>query len=121
MVPANVEFSKLFGEYRLNEKRPLFAVVAQEGMSFLFTDEEGIEAGVKRNRVPISEYQAELEPLDLIEIGKVRIELSRPGQQYQVCINPACERLNPYNPHVNCRHCGTKLQEARTRVLRARG
>jgi pSer/pThr/pTyr-binding forkhead associated (FHA) protein len=98
----------------------VFAVAARiEGQGMLLTLAAQDRPAMMLNRRLVTEPTLKLYPRDVIEIGKVRIELYPPGEKSLKCPNPSCQLLNVYNPHANCRFCSTRLVEGVTRIASA--
>jgi pSer/pThr/pTyr-binding forkhead associated (FHA) protein len=66
---------------------------------------------LRLNGASIQSFHCRLEPLDTLSSGTLRIDILEAGNLALRCINPTCERLNPYRPDENCRWCGFKLSE----------
>lgn len=69
------------------------------------------------NKAPVRAGETVLHPRDTIQAGAARIELLVPGELSLKCLNPKCERLNPYDHRGHCEYCGFRLNEAETRVI----
>jgi FHA domain-containing protein len=103
--------------YRLDGEELLAAMIGRPQGSLLFVmPVSGQPAEIKLNRKPVKGNKISIQARDVIEINDIRIELHAPGERSLVCTNRACELLNPYNLHVNCRFCGFKLVGAETRL-----
>lgn len=64
--------------------------------------------------------QAELRPLDVVNVGGVPIDILLPDVKASRCHNHGCRLLNPYDPHGNCRWCGHRLTEGVTEIALSR-
>jgi hypothetical protein len=81
----------------------------------VMSDPAGVAVTVNRGK-PQGERIA-LKPLDVVQIGKVRIEIHEPNDKFLQCKNGACQMLNPYVPTENCRWCGHALWEHYSRTV----
>lgn len=77
--------------------------------------DEGRLLGAQLNRAPLGTGMRELASFDVFALGLLRIDFMAPGERGIRCHNPVCTMLNPYDPSLNCRWCGTKLVEGITR------
>lgn len=102
--------------YRAAGQSPLAIIWAAGGRpSALIAPEIG-NLKVALNRAPQRPGTIALTALDVLKIADMRIEILEPGQRAIECVNAECQLLNPYDPDVNCRWCGFKLQEGVTRL-----
>jgi hypothetical protein len=81
----------------------------------VLADAAGIAVTVNRGKPPGE--RVTLKPLDVVHIGKVRIEIHEPNDKFLQCKNGACQMLNPYVPTENCRWCGHALWEHYSRTV----
>lgn len=80
---------------------------------------EGRADQVSVNRVPTEAKTLTVEHFDTIQVGNFDLRmLEADGPPGLECVNPSCRMLNAYAPTDNCKYCGTKLGEARTRRVR---
>lgn len=79
----------------------------------------GMSGTVAVNRVPTEDKTQMMEHFDTVQVGRFDLRMLEDGGPPALeCTNPACRMLNSYHPTDNCKYCGTKLGEARTRVIR---
>lgn len=59
---------------------------------------------------------------DLVAVDGFHLHILEEGAMpVLACINAACRMINDYTPNGNCAFCGTRLGDARTRLLRGPG
>jgi hypothetical protein len=102
--------------YRAAGQTPLAMVWAAGGAAHILITPEIGALKVAINRAPQRPGTMTLAPLDVVRIADLRIEIHEPGKKAIECVNAECQLLNPYDPDVNCRWCGFKLQEGVTRI-----
>lgn len=77
------------------------------GAPQIMLDSGQIEVTLNRGRLPAG--ASPLSRGDVLGIGDKRIEILKPGENYSLCNNSACNLLNPNNAEANCRWCGYHL------------
>jgi hypothetical protein len=113
-LPTDADFDTIFGRYRIDGRKPLFCILADQGRGMLVLSDDGVAIGVKKNRSEVRQQSLPLVALDVIELGDIRIELLPQSGEYLRCNNPKCELLNPYHRHDNCKFCGFRLVNGHT-------
>jgi hypothetical protein len=116
LVPAVADWPKILVRHRLDGEHPFAAIVNGEGAGMLVTSPTQERPPMTVNRRPVTDVTFALHPRCVIGITNVRIELSPPRERSLKCPNPACQLLNPYDPHTNCVYCGFRLVGAVTRT-----
>ena len=113
----DIDYDQIVGRYKLEGQYPYAWLVAdRDRCIFMYVPHESAPA-VRINGAPVETRDTLVGPRDTIQIGKARIELHAPGESSLRCVNPKCERLNPYDRRGHCLYCGFRLNEADTKVF----
>lgn len=114
-APLQADLRTIFTRHRLHAEYPFAALAGVDGEGLLVTQPD-CDQPITVNRKPASRPENTLQARDVVEIGNIRIEIYPPGEKSLKCSNPACQLLNPYIPHGNCKFCAFALIGAATRV-----
>lgn len=106
-------------KYYADAGREALAVIGvKDGFGTVTTTPQARERKLTINRgVPLGGTEP-LRVLDVVALGRMRIEILKPDTRALKCKNSSCQLLNPYDIGENCRFCGHRLVEGETRLVR---
>jgi pSer/pThr/pTyr-binding forkhead associated (FHA) protein len=114
-MPAQADFRSIFAKHRLDAEYAVAAIRSEQGEGNLVTPSDSSRPPIAVNRWPVTLNKQALHKRDVIQIENVRIEILPLGERSLKCSNPACQLLNPYEPHGKCWFCHRELVDAETR------